>query len=121
MSLDLSKSVITDTNGMVLLEATLKSVAESVEVYNASLVNDLETIGVAVHSVFDTYKGTSINKPALVSLTMAKLGGTDPNTFALLSERINGYVDSQVNAGVLNMRKGKGGGFSRASDQPVKA
>ena len=120
MSLDLSNSVVY-VNGLVDMENTLKSVATAIDAYNVSMVNDLETIGVAVHAVFDTYKGVSINKPALVSLTMARLGGTDPNTFALLSERINAYIDSQVDANVLSMKKGKGGGFSRVSDQPVKA
>src|ERR1700687_1368516 len=106
--LDLSKSV-SYSGGLVDLEATLRNVAAEVAAYNTGRENDLEKVGAAVTAVFAQYPGASITKPALVSLTFNKLGNISPDLFTEMKERIESYIATQVEAGMLNMKKGKGG------------
>jgi hypothetical protein len=116
MSLNLSDTVVYK-DGLVDLSLTLHNVASAVKTFNASMINDLETIGVAVNSVFDTYKGANIGKPALVSLSVAKLDyHGDLKALALLTERVTGYIDAQVASGTLTSKKGRNGGCARACD-----
>ena len=93
------------------LEATLKACADEIATYNATKANDLEVVGVAVHAVFDQYKGAAIAKPSLVSFAMGKFTGVTLENDATLRERTNDFIDGAVLSGVLAMKKGKHGGF----------
>jgi hypothetical protein len=120
MSIDLSKSVVMK-DGLADLEATLKNVAEEIANYNVAKQNDVEVIGVAVHAVFDQWKGASIDKPSLISFTLAKLSGVDALNHKTFVPRAHEVIDAMTATGVLSMRKGRNGGYSRCADQPVKA
>ena len=119
MSIDLNKSVKL-VGGLVDLEATLKAYADEIVTYNATKANDLEVVGVAVNTVFDQYKGAAIAAD-LVSFAMGELTGVTLENDATLRERTNDFIDGAVLSGVLAMKKGKHGGFSRVADAPVKA
>lgn len=114
MSLDLSKCAVL-SGGLVDLEATLKAVAEAVTSYNVTLSNDMDRIGQAVHAVFDQYKGSAVNMPALTSLTIAKLGNVGPSEYQAMGERVHAFVKANEGT-VFQIAKGKGGGCKRIAD-----
>ena len=114
-------SCVVKVNGLIDLESTLKNVASDVMAWNTVHVNDQEKIEGALAAVFAQYPSAKITKPALVTLTLGKLEGMDPNTIPEMTARINEVVDAQTVAGVLTMRKGRDGGYSKVAEQPATA
>jgi hypothetical protein len=114
MSLNLSECAVL-SGGLVDLEATLTKVADAVNSYNVTLANDMDRIGEAVHAVFDQFKGSAINMPALTSLTIGKLGNVGPSEFQAMGERVHTFVKAQEGT-VFSIAKGKGGGCKRIAD-----
>lgn len=95
-----------------------------------------EAIAGAVESIFDQYRGTSINMPALASMACQRLN-VQPENFNSVEERVLDYVRANADlhekkdkAGkvvqtaeaprtrLFAIGKGKGGGVKRWSDQP---
>lgn len=96
-------------------------VTASAQAYAAALTkwvaeNEIasETIETAVEAVFDRFSGSKLPMPALLSLTVAELGGT-PDQHKTLTNRVHAYVKGQCNEnqGRLEISKGKGGGVQR--------
>lgn len=93
---------------------------------------ELSTIADAVGAVFDKYKGTSINMPALCNFALQELNA-QPENYKVLQERTAQYVrdnsqgEKDKETGVearpdslFVIGKGKGGGVHRRSDRPAK-
>lgn len=73
-----------------------------------------EKIENAVEAVFDQFPGQTLPMPALLNLSVAKIGGT-PEQHKTLTNRVHAYVSGQCNknTGRLEVSKGKGGGVLR--------
>lgn len=90
-----------------------------------------EQIRDAVEALFDQYRGTSINMPAIASMTCQHLNA-QPETFKVLSERVLAYVRENAQGKALPdgtyerpdslfvIEKGKGGGCYRRADHVAK-
>jgi hypothetical protein len=111
-TISLASYVVRDSNGAVDVSATLDKFQDDLETYQAERETELGTIGDAVHAVFATHKGASINMPALTSLTLTKLS-VQPENFATLSERVQDYVRTNPE---FHIGKGKGGGVILRAD-----
>lgn len=88
------------------------------------------TIAAAVGKVFDQYKGTSINMPALCNFALAHLNA-QPQNYKVLQDRTAQYVrdnsQGEKTEGVeanpsslFVIGKGKGGGVHRRADRAAK-
>lgn len=107
--------------GRIDVAASLEALEIALEA--AIVAEETATAGVsaAVLAVFEEHKGQSINKPAVASLAMQKLG-TVPAAFGATSDLINAYIDQNKGAnGLFIVRKGKGGGVSLRADAAPKA
>jgi hypothetical protein len=117
--IDLSKSVVTK-NGLVDLESTLVAVRDAVVAWNETQAADLESVGTAVHAVFDTYKGSFINSKALGSFVSGILKPTSLEAMSAVGERTNDYVKANSGeGGAFRIVKAKG--VCRVADQVAPA
>jgi hypothetical protein len=107
--IDLSKSVVVDASGSVNLESTLRNCAEAIATWNETRVNDLESVGAAVHTVFDTYKGSYVNSKALGTLVLGILKPTSLDAMTVLADRVSDFVKSNSGeGGTFVVRKARG-------------
>jgi hypothetical protein len=117
-TLVLNTFVVRDEAGELDVDGTMEKFQGVLLQYQAERETELATIGAAVNAVFDNFRGTAINMPALTTLTLQRLN-CQPETCKALTARILDYVRS--NAGtVFQIAKGKGGGVSRISDAAAK-
>jgi hypothetical protein len=98
--------------GSVDVDATMTKFEGDLVKFCAERELEGSQIGDAVHSVFDSHVGQHIAMPALVSLTLTKLGA-QPANWALMTERVQEFVRSDSS---LYIGRGKGGGVSRRAD-----
>ena len=113
--MNLNESVVR-VSGRIDVTASLVALESALEA--AIVAEETATAGVsaAVLAVFADYKGTSINKPAVASLAMQKLG-TAPGDFGATSDLVNAYIDqNKGDDGLFIVKKGKGGGISLRAD-----
>lgn len=113
-------------NGSVDKAATLQATDAALDAYIAESELEQETIGQAVHALFDRpdlAKGARLNMPYVVSQTLQALNAS-PANFKALSERVAQYVrdnaGEQGSGATFGIGKGKGGGVCRWADVPVK-
>jgi hypothetical protein len=107
--------------------SVLAACKKEYEAFAAKQQNDEEAVALAVHALFDEYKGTNINMPALVSATINKLNAP-LNAYGEMADRVKAYITANkaVNGTNLNasgnpalfvIGKGRGvGGVRRISD-----
>lgn len=134
----LTVTLVSDSSG-VDVAASMAAFSEALATYVSEREIEDESIGNAVHAVFDQYPSASISLPALAGFALQKLN-VQPENFKALEGRIMDYVranadqagktakDGTVLATAEEARtrtfaigKGKGGGVKRWSDHPVKA
>jgi len=116
MKINLGEYVVRGVDGTIDVLATCQKFEGDLLVHIAKQETEEAEVATAVHGVFDTYKGARINMPALISVTLQRLG-VQPANYQVLSDAVHAYVRS--NAGTLfTIQKGKGGGVSRISDEP---
>jgi phage tail tube protein FII len=131
MQINLQSYVVRGSDGSVDEGATLDKFEATLSQYIAQRETELSTISDAVHAVFDQYKGTSINMPALTTFALQRLNAQPENYKALetrvqefVRENSQGEVKDGVAAHPLSMfliNKGKAGGCRRRADIPAKA
>lgn len=113
----ISIEVVRSFDGSVDMTASLMSAKTAIEKFVADKESEDTAINVAVHEVFDQFKGASINMPALVSLTIQKLGGS-PENFKVLGDKVSAFIrGNSGDFGVFTITKGRGGGVRRNSDK----
>ena len=122
-TITLNTFLVRDSNGSIDHEATLDKFQTNLLQYEVERDLEAQTIGEAVHAVFDEFKGVSLNMPALTSFALKRLN-VQPETFTSLSKKVGDYI--RDNAGdrdsgaSFKVGKGKGGGCRRWSDTPEK-
>jgi hypothetical protein len=113
----ISIEVVRSFDGSVDMTASLSAAKTAIEKFIADKESEDTAINVAVHEVFDQFKGANINMPALVSLVVQKLGGS-PENFKVLGDKIANFVrDNSGEFGTFTISKGRGGGVRRNSDK----
>ena len=95
--IDLNKSVVL-SGGLVNLEATLVKVAEAVAAYNETQSNNLDTVGAAVHALFDKHVGAFIQVPAVATIAVGSLNLTSLDAIAAMGDR-QGLPQGQFRTG----------------------
>lgn len=114
--MNLIKYAVRNDKGEVDTEATVAKFRSDLISHLASQRDQDNKIAVAVHAVFDQYKGARINLPALTNFTLTKLEANASN-YPELTNAIRDYVKSNASEGGLFLiNKGKGGGVIRLSD-----
>jgi nucleoid-associated protein YejK len=126
MSKTLTISLVALASGGIDQDASKQAFADALDNYCAQHDLEQESIGEAVHALFDRpdlARGARLNMPYVVSQTLTALNASAAN-FKTLSERVAQYV--RDNAGeresgaTFGIGKGKGGGVCRWADVPVK-
>jgi hypothetical protein len=105
MSFSLDKNIVY-VNGLVDLEATLKSCADAIVAHNDCRRGDQEAVATAVHAVFDANKGAFINFKALQSFAVERLEVKSLEAWNVLTARVVEYVNE--NPEIFEVRKGRG-------------
>jgi hypothetical protein len=116
MNISLGSYVVRSFDGSVDVQATLDKFSFDLELFESKEKSENETIGVAIHKVFDCHMGKRIPMPYLITEGLRALNAT-PDNFSILSERIGNYVR---NSPQFNVAKGRGGGVGRVVDLPSK-
>jgi broad specificity polyphosphatase/5'/3'-nucleotidase SurE len=114
---------VVKTDGEINVEETVQKFCAEVLNYKTNRELEAETVGNAVHAVFDEWRGVNINMPALQSAALNHLN-FQPENHKSLSQRIAEYVRANAGAretgALFFIGKGKGGGVKRWSDQEEK-
>lgn len=115
------------STGLVDRDASIVNAENAIDQYVAERELEEETVGEAVHAVFDKFKGTGINCPALQSLSLQQLNA-QPSNWQSLGERVMEYVRGNSQGekaedgtyanptSLFVIAKGKNGGVRRRSD-----
>ena len=123
---------LVETDGLIDQDASHAAFTTALSKHIAEREVEQTQIASAVSDLFDQYKGSSINMPALASMTAQKLNA-QPENFKVLSERVLDYVRANAQGetakdgsverpeSVFVIGKGKGGGCYRRADRPAKA
>lgn len=112
----MDKFTVRASNGSVDISASAQAYALALTKWVADNEIPTENIENAVTAVLDMYPGQRLPMPALLSLSVQKLGAT-PEQHRILTERVHAFVRGQADSGVLTIAKGKKGGVSRAVAQ----
>lgn len=116
----LASYAVRGVDGSIDHEATGDKFASDLVAYEAERETEMEVISDAVHAVFDEYKGTRINMPALVTFSLQKLN-VQPSNYNALGARVLEFVRTNSGEGdAFTIGKGKGGGCARVCDLPAK-
>lgn len=124
----LEVDVVRGADGKYDLEKMLDSASNSLLVLQADKEVEEGVIRDTVSDIFDQFKGTSINTPALISMASQKMNAL-PANFKTIAERVGAYLreNSQGDADKVTKlvprpnslfvtAKGKGGGIRRRAD-----
>jgi len=117
--------VLRTDSGEMDIDGTCEQFRSDLLNYQVERETEAATIGAAVNDVFDTHSGARINMPALQSLALQRLN-VQPENFKALQTRVAEYVRENASpersdGRLFKIGKGKGGGVSRWSDQPLSA
>ena len=120
-------------NGRTDEAASLDVFRTAMATHIAERETEVETIAAAVGAVFDKFKGTSINMPALCNFALQELNA-QPENYKVLQERTAQYVrdnsqgEKNKETGVearpdslFVIAKGAHGGVHRRADRVAKA
>ena len=119
---NLTNYVVYSDNGNVDEVATMDKFSTDLAGYISEQECEDNSIGTAVHAVFDRYRGARINTPALVSYSLQELKA-DYKSFKTLNVRVMNYIRRHTgdrNTAVFGVGKGKNGGVCRWADTPAK-
>ena len=118
-------------NGEIDHEATLEKFSSDLIKFQAERELENATIGNAVHSLFDQYRGARLNTPFVVGEVLRKLN-VQPENYKTLTDKVQGFIHSQSQGktaedgsvenpnSVFVIGRGKGGGIARRSDMVKK-
>jgi len=123
MQITLSTYAARNADGSIDIKGTLAKFQGDLESFATVQAADQERVADAVHSVFDSHKGTRINMPYLVGQALPLLGVTS-TTHKSLTERVLSYVRDNADgkgADLFSIEKGKNGGCARKADLPASA
>ena len=111
----MDKHTVRGVDGSVDVAASANAYAKALTAWVSENEIPADEIAGAVNTVLDTHGATArIPMPALLSLAANGLGAT-PATFKVLSDRVHAFVTGQVDAHLLFVVKGKGGGVTRSA------
>lgn len=133
------KSFLVTEDGKVNLEASVDKYRAVCLQHIAGETSDTELVAQCMTALFDQYQGAHLNLDFVKSQTVQRITKlhpelNEPALFATLSKRVEDYLHANTNADAVEakgdkpakeavtgktyaMRKGKGGGFCRVSDQ----
>lgn len=132
----LNAFVIRHTDGALDFDGTMKKFAERVTEYDAAVSMETETIGAAVHAVFDSHP-IVLGMDYIADSALPMLNPT-PDNHPVLKERIKEYIRTNSDRGEIKIEgnsvipaekpgtrlfavlRGKGGGVKRHADHPAK-
>jgi hypothetical protein len=140
---DAVRAFFVTEDGKVNLEASVERFRSSALKHIAGQEAQDGLIVQCMTSLFDQYKGANLNLDYIKSQTVERMGKAvpelkEPSLFSILSARVETLLHDNCNQPAVeakgdkpaveaitgrtyDMRKGKGGGFYRVSDQAVKA
>jgi hypothetical protein len=131
MAITLETTLVQNEEGNIDQDLSVAAFRTALLKRIAERETEATSIGEAVNALFDEHLGTSINMPAVASMTCAKLNA-QPENYKVLSDRILQYVrdNSQGEttedgveerpASTFVIAKGKNGGCYRRADRPAK-
>lgn len=124
------KAFLVAEGNFVNLEASVAKFRETAVMHIAKQEAEEVLIKMCLNEVFDHYKGTFLNQNALWSATIERMKAKvptlgDPSLYSFLCKRIDGIIHEDLGepgtGKTWTMKKGIGGGFSRAADQAPKS
>ena len=140
---DAVKAFFVTEDGKVNLDASVERFRSTALKFIAGQEAQDTLITECMSGLFDQYKGASLNLDYIKSQTVERMGKAvpelkDPSLFSILSARVEDLLHANCNQPAVDakgdkpaveavtgrtydMRKGKGGGFFRISDQAPKA
>ena len=107
-------------DGSIDYKKSAENLIADLQAYETVLDATAEKVQTAVLAVFEKFKGTNLNKPALISFTMKELDAS-PENYPVYQEGITSFLKANVGpreTHILGMRKGIGGGFWLWADKP---
>jgi hypothetical protein len=112
---NLNESVVR-VSGRIDVAASLEALESALEAAIVAEETATQGVSAAVLGVFADHKGAAINKPAVASLAMQKLG-TSPAEYGATKLLIDAYIDqNKGEGGLFKVTKGKGGGVTLRAD-----
>lgn len=118
MQINISDSVVRNSDGSLDLEGTLKAITPKVIQLVEKLDNETLDIAKAVHTVFDMFKGSRLNTNAVVSFALQHLEVT-PESAGELTGKITDYLKSnsgEQGSSLFSTKRGRNGGIARWDD-----
>lgn len=112
MNIVLAEYVVRYTDGSIDHEGTLARFAGDLSRFEAEREMENETIGTAVHAVFDIHKGSKLPTPFVVAEVLKSLKAT-PDNYKVLTEKVGEYLRTNPE---FVISKGRGGGVGRVRD-----
>ena len=111
--------LVNGSDGEIDTELSCAKFLTDLETFRVKTGESLALIAATVKSIFDERMGANLNKPAIVTYSLIKMGA-NLETHAALTEAVTEYIDTNTGkrgASLFGMRKGKGGGFFRHSER----
>jgi len=130
--MDLTFKLVLSSDGSIDSEASVEAARAAIDAYAADLATQSDTIGAAVHAVFDKHLGKRLPTPWVVNQVLAALNA-QPDNSQSLEEKVRMFLtehtDRQANktkgiqaepvgTRTFSVRKGAGGGIARTADLP---
>ena len=120
MQINLDKFIVRNSDGSFNLEGTLESLSPEIISAVEKMDSQYADIAKAVHTVFDTFKGTRLNTAAVVSFSMQHLMVT-PESAGDVTTKVQDYIKNnsgERGESLFWTRRGRNGGVKRWSDTP---
>lgn len=118
MNIVLSSYVVLSVEGVIDHEATLEKFAENILKFEAEKDAENATISVAIHALFDQFRGARLNMPYLIGEVTRRLDAK-PDNYKSLSDKVQAFIraNAEGDDAMFMISRGKGGGVARLSDQ----
>ena len=118
----LAAYAVRDEAGQIDLEETCGQFASDLIKFQAERETETSVVAEAVNAVFSAHPGAKMNMPYVTGEAL-KLLNVQPETFKLLTERVQVYIrdnnGDRPSGKLFHIGKGKGGGVCRWSDCPL--